>query len=88
MNLTATDEHTTKVKLEGYSAAFLEAMKKAKVEAKIKLEAREKAETQEKAKPAKALEATSKQQDDMINDAIRKALSESATSSSASPKKP
>ena len=89
VNLTATDEHATKVKLEGYSATFLEAMKKAKAEARIKQDAdAAKAEAQAKAERAEAHGQLHKQPDDIINAAIRKALSDTTTSSSTSPTKP
>lgn len=77
VNLQAADEHTTKVKLEGYSAAFREAMKKAAAEARVKQELQQKAEAQAKAERVRAFEAASKRQDDMINAAIGNVLSES-----------
>ena len=56
VSLATTDEHGTKVKLEGYSAAFREAMKKADAEAAVKREARERTEAEAKAERAKAQE--------------------------------
>jgi hypothetical protein len=76
VTLAATDGPATKVKLEGYSAAFLETMKQAEADAKIKREAQEKAAAEAKAERAKSFDAASKQQDDLINRAIGKALSE------------
>ena len=57
VSLATTDEHGTKVKLEGYSAAFREAMKKAEAAAEVKREAREKAEAEAKAEMAKKMKA-------------------------------
>ena len=74
VTLTSTDDHGTKVKLEGYTATFLQAMKDAAAKEKIAREAREKQEALDKAERAKAFEARFKKQDDKINDAIGKAL--------------
>lgn len=84
VSLKAEDEHTTKVKLEGYSATFREAMKKAEAIAKAKREAQEKADSQAKAERGKAFEEASKRQDDMINSAIGSALKEATSSSKQS----
>ena len=70
VSLQAADEHTTKVKLEGYSAAFREAMKKADALAKAKRDAQEKADAQAKAERVKAFEEDFKRQDDLIKGAI------------------
>jgi hypothetical protein len=76
VSLKAADEHTTQVKLEGYSAGFREAMKKAEVVAKAKREAEAKAASQAKAERAKAFEEASRRQDAMIDSAIGNALKE------------
>ena len=78
VNLKATDEHTTKAKLEGYSAEFLAEMKKAEAEAKLKREAQEKAEAEAKAERVKAFREASKQEDDKFNAVLEKALSGAA----------
>jgi hypothetical protein len=74
VSLTATGEHSTQVKLEGYSAAFREAMKKAEVLAAEKREAQKKADAALKAEMIKAHEAAAKQQEGKIQDAIDSAL--------------
>jgi hypothetical protein len=74
VSLMATDDHGTKVKLEGYSAAFREAMKKAAADAAAKREAREKAEAEAKAERAKAWKESSKKQDEMLDAVLKKAL--------------
>ena len=74
VSLTATDEHGTKVKLEGYSAAFREAMKKAAAAAAVKREAREKEEAEAKAERAKASKEASKKADAMFDAVLEKAL--------------
>ena len=50
VTLTAAVNHATMVKLEGYSASFLEAMKKAAAEAKIKHDAQERDQAKAAAK--------------------------------------
>ena len=72
VSLAATDEHSTKVKLEGYSAAFREAMKKAEAAAAAKREASQKAEAEAKVERAKAWKEASKKQDEMLDAALRK----------------
>ena len=70
----------TKVKLEGYSAAFREAMKKALTADKLKHEALEKAAAEDKAARAKAFKQESDRQDKLIESAIGAAV-KSATQS-------
>lgn len=74
VSLNAAEEHSTKVKVEGYSAAFRAAMKKAEEADRLKREAQEKAAEAAKVERAKAFNEASKQQDDMINAAIGNAL--------------
>ena len=74
VSLSATGDHATKVKLEGYTAAFREAMKKAEAEAKAKREAQEKAAALDKAARIKAFNEESKRQDDQIKSGIENAL--------------
>jgi len=74
VSFKAEDEHNTKVKLEGYTAAFREAMKKAEAAERLKREAREKAAAEAKAERAKAFKEASKQQDDLIKATIENAL--------------
>jgi hypothetical protein len=74
VSLAATDEHGAKVKLEGYSAAFREAMKKAAAAATVKREAREKEEAEAKAERAKASKEASKKTDAMFDAVLEKAL--------------
>ncbi len=76
VSLAATDEHGTKVKLEGYSAAFREVMKKAEAAAVVGREAREKAEVEAKAERARAFKEASKQQDEMFDAVLGKTLKE------------
>jgi hypothetical protein len=74
VSLNAADAHSTKIKLEGYTAAFRAAMKKAEEAAKLKREAEEKAAAEAKAAAIKAFQEASKKQDDIINAAIESAL--------------
>jgi hypothetical protein len=74
VSLTGTGDHATKVKLEGYSAAFREAMKKAEAAEKLKQEARAKEEARAKAEMAKEIKAACKRQDEMMQSAIEKAM--------------
>ena len=68
------------MKLEGYSAAFREALKKAEIAEKLKRDAREKAAADDKAARAKAFKEESDRQDKVIDSAIGNAVN-SATQS-------
>ena len=69
-----TREQGTTVKLEGYSAAFLEAMKKAEAAAKLNRAAQEKAAEEDKAARAKAFKEKFDRQDKLIDSAIGNAI--------------
>jgi hypothetical protein len=74
VSLTAAGKDGTKVRLEGYSAAFREAMKKAQAEEEKKREAQKKAEAEAKAEAEKKFQEASKRQDAEINAAVKDAL--------------
>ena len=76
VSLTATDEHDTKVKLEGYSAAFREAMKKAEAEAAAKRAGPRKGRRRNKSGKGQGGQEASKRQDEMFDATLRKALKE------------
>jgi hypothetical protein len=84
VSLKAAGDRATQVKLEGYSAAFREAMKKSEIAAKAKRETEAKAAAKDKAERTKGFEEASKRQDAMINDAIGDALKEAAQPSKPS----
>lgn len=84
ISLKAAGDRATQVKLEGYSAAFREAMKKSEIAAKAKRESEARAAAKDKAERAKAFEEASKRQEAMIDDAISGALKEATQPSKQS----
>jgi hypothetical protein len=74
VSLGGKDARGTKVELEGYTAAFREAMKKAEADEKAKHEAETKAEEADKAARKKAMTEEFKKQDEAINAAVDKAM--------------
>jgi hypothetical protein len=83
VTLQPAKDKGTKVKLEGFTAAFLEAVDKARDAARQKHEAEEKADAADKAARAKKFREESERQDKIMNDAIGSAV-KSATQSAAS----
>jgi hypothetical protein len=80
VSLEPAKDKGAKVKLEGYSAAFREALKKAEEADRLKREAEEKAAAADKAARIKAFQAESARQDKIIESAIGAAV-KSATQS-------
>lgn len=76
VSLKAAGDQVTQVKLEGYSAAFREEMKKAGATAQAKQEAEAKAAAQASAERAKESDEASKRQDAAVNRAVGDVLKE------------
>jgi hypothetical protein len=74
VTLEPAKDKGTKVKLEGYSAAFREALRKLEAAAKLKREAQEKADAADKAARVKAFKEESDRQDKVIQGEIDKAV--------------
>jgi hypothetical protein len=85
VSLEAVKDKGTKVKLEGYSAAFREALKKAEIAERAKREAQEKADAAAKAAATKAFKEESKKIEDDINAKVEKALQDAGAGNVAKP---